>query len=502
MKRVIAYIESSFWACRGQEFDAMCRIAYRESDKLENILSASEFDEAGNTKKFESMMARNGDKLPGTRYVQMRENGVAVMDVNGVIAKRMSLFAEICFGGISTEALLKDFNTALTSPDVRSIILHIDSPGGEAFGINELAQAIYDARGKKPIKAYVSGLGCSGAYWIASACDEIICDKSSFLGSIGVVTSWTDDSGFYQSKGIRREVVTSSNAPYKRLNFDNEEHRQELQRELDSLESIFIKAVARNRKVTVEQVKKEFNQGGVLAGADAVKAKMADRVGSLESLIKEIARKGKQNASLNAILEGEINMGWRDKFKSFAGELGFNVSEKEDPVQETDQENKTETSENGETAPEANKPAETQTPATISEQQTAAEKRAEDAEAELSQVKSEKISAECDSFISAEINAGRMLPAEKKGFKSLYLQAAADDESNPLSEGSRVQSLKTIQEKRAPNTFTKEVLDPKKGLQVLSGEKAEDSETVSDARKQELMKKSPLGKSAMTLVKS
>jgi ClpP class serine protease len=86
----------------------------------------------------------------------------------------------------------------------------------------------------------------------------VIVDRSGFLGSIGVVTAWTDDSEFYQMLGIRREVVTSSNAPFKRLDFDNEEHRAEMQRELDSIESVFIKAVARNRKTTVDKVKSDF----------------------------------------------------------------------------------------------------------------------------------------------------------------------------------------------------------------------------------------------------
>ena len=455
MNRVIAYIESSFWACRAQEFDAMCRIAYRESNDLDAILEAAEFDENGNSNlKFDSMLAKRGERLNGTRYVEMRENGVAVIDVNGVIAKRMSFFAEVCRGGTSTETLLKDFQSALESPNVSSIVFHIDSPGGEAFGVNELAQAIFDARGKKPIKAYVSGLGCSGAYWIASACDEIICDKSAFLGSIGVVTSWTDDTGFYKALGIRREVITSTNAPFKRLNLDNDEHRAELMRELDSLESVFHKSVARNRKVSIEQVKKDFNQGGVLNGIDAVKAKMADRTGSLEQVVKELARKGKNQASFGANNnEGEFEMSFKDEFKAFAVKHGLlSADENEQKPAASGENNPPQTAAEVEAA---------------NRRAAAAEKELADYKAERERQRTEQIKKDAGTFVAAEIKAGRMFPAEKEKFESLFIQAAEDDQSSPLASGSRLENLKAIQEKRKPHGLTDERLDPKTGAKTL-----------------------------------
>ncbi|MCD9188246.1 MAG: S49 family peptidase, partial [Pyrinomonadaceae bacterium] len=443
--------------------------------------------------QFDAMMARTGERLNGTRYVQVRENGVAVIEVSGVIAKKMNFFAEICGGGTSTEILMRDFQSALVSPNVSSIAFHIDSPGGEAFGINELAQAIFDARGKKPMKAYVSGLGCSGAYWIASACDEIIADKSSFLGSIGVVTTWTDDSGFYKSMGIRREVITSTNAPKKRLNLDKDEDRAELMRELDSLESVFLKAVARNRKMTVEQVKQDFNQGGVYSGADAVKAKMADRTGSLEQVIRELGRPKRNTASIGAEnTEGEFEMGFKDDFRAFAAKLGFDVKEQIVPNAEA---------ENAETETAA------EAQSTILAEKEAAEKSAKAANDELARIKTEQedarkrqISADADAFVESEIKAGRMFPSEKETFKSLFVQAAADDTASPLAEGSRLATLKANQTKRKPHTLTDEVIDAEANQIVLAAVGG-DSNQVSAGRQKELLEKTPLGKSALKVVK-
>jgi signal peptide peptidase SppA len=346
---------------------------------------------------------------------------------------------------------MKDITTAIESPSVHSIVLNIDSPGGEAFGIHELAQAIFDARGKKPIKAYISGLGCSGAYWIASSADEVITDKSSFLGSIGVVTAWMDDKEFYAMMGIRREVVTSSNAPYKRLDFDNEEHRAELQRELDSLEKVFHKAVARNRKVTVEQVINDFNKGGVLAGADAVKAGMADRTGSLEEVIKGLQRENKTKASVGA--HKETDMGFREDFKSFASKLGFKVEdEQHKPEDET------------QTAPEPGEDPKAPAAEPAKEDPPKSDPPKEDpkpdagVEAQFAAFKEQTFVSEAAAFVDAEVKAGRLYPAEKEAVTNLFVQAARDDDKSPLTTGSRLETLKAQQAARTPHGLDKETV--------------------------------------------
>lgn len=441
--RVINYLQSSFWTLRAGEFATMMRVAHAHAEKLDEYLTK------GEVTKPDALLAKNGERLAGTRYVEVRD-GVAVIDVNGVIAKRMDMFDEICFGGTSTERLMKDLTETLQAPSVHSIVLNIDSPGGEAFGINEIAQAIFEARDKKPIKAYVSGLGCSGAYWIASAAGEVIADKSSFLGSIGVVTAWMDDKEFYKMMGIRREVVTSTNAPFKRLDFDNEEHRAELQRELDSLEKIFHKAVARNRKVTVEQVINDFNKGGVLAGADAVKAGMADRTGSLEEVIKGLQRENKNKASVGA--HKETDMSFREDFKTFAAKLGFKVEDEQTKPEDETQ-----------TAPE---PGDDKAPAKVEEPKVEEPKKeapagdpatdGEGVEAQFAAFKEKTFATEAEAFVDSEVKAGRLYPAEKEAATNLFIQAARDDDKTPLATGSRVETLKTQQAARPSHGLNEE----------------------------------------------
>lgn len=230
----------------------------------------------------EAVEAQRGEKLQNTYAVEIR-NGVAIIPVRGPIARYMNLFSEIS-GGTSIQALAKDFNAALKNSDVSAILLNIDSPGGEANGVNEFAAMVYQARGTKPITAYIGGLGCSAAYWIASAADEIIADDMAILGSIGVIAALPrdDDPG--------QIVFVSSNAPRKHLDLATEDGRADVQATLDALETVFVGAVARHRGVDTARVLSDFGRGGVLVGQAAVAAGLADRLGSFEATLAGMAQ--------------------------------------------------------------------------------------------------------------------------------------------------------------------------------------------------------------------
>lgn len=474
--RVLSYIENSFWLMNQQDFDKMCLTVARNAPELERIAANESFQP-------QALLTKPTTPMAGTRYVDMRDS-VAVIDVNGVIAKRMNMFEEICEGGTSTELLAKDFQTAIDSPQVKAVVFNIHSPGGEAFGMNEIASLIYQARGKKPIKAYVSGQGCSAAYFIAAACDEVIIPKDGMLGSVGVVAEWQDPTEFYKMLGIDRKVVTSSNAPNKRLNLNTDEGMAEFVATLDAMEKPFIKSVAKFRGKTFDEVVQDFNRGGVKVGADAVKAGMADRIGSLEQVISELSKSTKVSANSNsqpkANTKGENTMSLLDKFNAWL------ASDEVKPLLES-----TETPE-ATVAPSA----EVETLKT----QLAAEqaKNASLAQAKMEEQKT-AIADKCSAYVASEKTAGRLTPAEEKDFSAAYMQALTDDAANPLAEGSRASLIEAAQAKRAPHLFHKEVLAPDATAKVLSGDS--ETEGVSEARKTELLNKTPLGQSALKVVK-
>lgn len=254
-------------------------------DALERILSICERDFT-----HEALAQFQGKPLDNTRTVEKRANGVAVVPISGPIMRYSNIFTEIS-GATSTQVLATDIRSALNDPSVIGLVLNIDSPGGDARGINELADMIHAARGIKPIVAYAGGTMASAAYWIGSAADQVVADDTALLGSIGVVSTIEDTSERDSKSGKRTYQIVSSNAPNKRPDVNTEAGRAQFQAVVDALESAFIGKVARNRGVLADDVKSNFGKGGVLVGQDAVNAGMADKLGSLESVISQIAAK-------------------------------------------------------------------------------------------------------------------------------------------------------------------------------------------------------------------
>lgn len=231
----------------------------------------------------QAVAAKLGRNLQNT-YSVMERDGVAIIPVTGPLFRYANLFTAIS-GASSYELIARDFSVALENQQIKGIILDIDSPGGEVNGVSELSNMVYAARGKKPVVAYASGDAASGAYWIASAADEIVVSDTSALGSIGVVGVYRGKSGAPNSD----VEIVSSQSPHKRLDPQTDEGRARLQLRIDSMADVFISTIARNRDVAPEIVQTHYGGGDVMIGARAVEAGLADRVGSLEQLIQELS---------------------------------------------------------------------------------------------------------------------------------------------------------------------------------------------------------------------
>lgn len=266
MSRAFELAASRPWLMLPDALDSLMAIADRQGDP-------------------EALEARLGRPLENTRVVTMRD-GIAVIPVTGPIMRYANMFTRIS-GATSTQELATDLQTALDDPKVKGIILNVDSPGGEANGINELGDMVYAARGKKPIKAYGGGTVASASYWIGSSADELVIDDTALLGSIGVVVEVALREA---REGEKRYTITSSNAPNKRPNLETEEGRAELSKTIDALGEVFVAKVARNLGVTPDQVPAMGDHGGLKVGAAAVASGLAHRLGSLEALITEMAK--------------------------------------------------------------------------------------------------------------------------------------------------------------------------------------------------------------------
>jgi capsid assembly protease len=239
------------------------------------------------------------------------DTGVALIGIEGVIAKKASLMTQIS-GGISTQKVKADLRAALADPEVSSILLVIDSPGGSVDGTEELAAEIYASRGQKPICAFTDGMIASAAYWIASAADSIwISGETPWIGSIGVVTSHVDYSGWEQKNGIKTTEIYAGR--YKRIASEtaplSSEGKDYLQAKVDVIYSIFVDTVARNRPGLSTGDGTEaipWADGRIFIGQQAIEAGLVDGVSTLDDLIAEMAAGNAGVMSLRARLERDV----------------------------------------------------------------------------------------------------------------------------------------------------------------------------------------------------
>lgn len=202
---------------------------------------------------------------------------LAVLPIRGVILPYHSPWAAL-LGATCLDQLTEDFCQARDNPDIQSIVLAIDSPGGIITGIHAFSQLVFAARSQKPIVAVVSGLAASAAYWIAAAASQVWVDPTASVGSIGVIATYQDTAERDKKAGIQRREIISSQSPYKRPDLTTDTGRSQLQQHVDALAAVFVAAVAHYRNVPQETVLSDFGQGGLVVGAAAVTHGLADKV--------------------------------------------------------------------------------------------------------------------------------------------------------------------------------------------------------------------------------
>lgn len=181
------------------------------------------------------------------------------------------------------------------SATVRAIVLRINSPGGGVAASQEIYEEIRKVRARsgKPIVASIDDVGASGAFYIASACDEIVCNPGSIVGSIGVIMQWFNVGDLLQWAKIHPETITSgalkdTGSPFRPLTAAEHVY---LQRISDQLHGQFIRAVADGRKGKLtEQDVAQIADGRVFTGEDALGLKLVDRLGNLDDAVNAAAR--------------------------------------------------------------------------------------------------------------------------------------------------------------------------------------------------------------------
>ncbi|MFJ2367631.1 S49 family peptidase [Pseudomonas sp. NPDC087697] len=209
----------------------------------------------------------------------------ALIDVNGMIADKESASADNIVGGL---------RAAFEDPKVKGIVLRINSPGGSPVQSGYVYDEIGRLRALHPgtkVYAVISDLGASGAYYIASAADQIYADKASLVGSIGVTAAGYGFVGTMEKLGVERRTYTSGEHksfldPFQPQKPDETEFWQGV---LDTTHQQFIASVKKGRGDRLKDKEHpELFSGLVWSGEQALPLGLIDGLGSASSVARDV----------------------------------------------------------------------------------------------------------------------------------------------------------------------------------------------------------------------
>lgn len=211
---------------------------------------------------------------------------VAIIPLVGPIGGSSSLMGST---GVDSTQFISWMDDANKNDLVKFIIIEVNSGGGLPVASSEIARAIKDS--KKPTVAWVRDIGASGAYWAASSADHIVANDLSVVGSIGVIGSYLDFSGFLNDHNISYVQQTAGEykdmgTPFRKMTPTEKDKQQTL---LNKMHDIFIKSVAKNRNMSYGAVKM-LATGEVYLGIDAKQNGLIDEVGGFPEVQKYIAK--------------------------------------------------------------------------------------------------------------------------------------------------------------------------------------------------------------------
>jgi signal peptide peptidase SppA len=207
-----------------------------------------------------------------------------VIPIHGTLVRR-TLGLEADSGLTSYQSIQHMLETARDDTAVDAILLDIDSPGGESSGVFDLADKVRNIGLQKPVWAVANDMAFSAAYALASAAQKVFVSRTGGVGSIGVIAMHVDQSVKDAQDGLHYTAVYAGShkndlSPHGPM---TTEAQRFLQGEVDRVYGLFVDTVARHRGLSSNGVRD--TEAGLFFGKDAVRAGLADAVGTLEDAL-------------------------------------------------------------------------------------------------------------------------------------------------------------------------------------------------------------------------
>ncbi|RLJ82061.1 protease-4 [Planococcus citreus] len=215
-------------------------------------------------------------------------NRIAVLNVDGAIQDtgESSVFAA---AGYNHDLFMEQLQAVKEDSSVKGVVLQVNSPGGgvvESAQIHDKIKEIQEETGK-PLYVSMGAMAASGGYYIAAPAEKIFVSEETLTGSIGVIMQSVNYGELAERYGV--DFVTIKSGPYKDILSPTremtEEERALLQDMLDSSYEEFVDVIEEGRDMTEAEVK-EYADGRIMNGRQAVEANLADDFGFAEDVIQ------------------------------------------------------------------------------------------------------------------------------------------------------------------------------------------------------------------------
>jgi ClpP class serine protease len=211
--------------------------------------------------------------------VRTGKPSTAVIELRGVLSAGPSLFTMLGFG-TSMRDFMRNLRVADADPDVTTIAIHVESPGGSAQLIPEAAALVREVRTRKLVIGLVAGCCCSAAYWVVSNATRIVTTQSGVLGSLGVIGERVSVARRLVTEGVDVALFTSSPAkawghPATVL---TDEERAHLTARVTETAANLDRDVAQGRRVSLDVVRTRYGAGRTFSASEALTRGMVDAV--------------------------------------------------------------------------------------------------------------------------------------------------------------------------------------------------------------------------------
>lgn len=221
------------------------------------------------------------NQIPENGQVELNINskGEAVIPITGMLTNKVSPSAAFESESVTTyNFITESVRLAELNPNAKSILFDpVSSGGGQTVGMEQSILAIKNAT--KPTKAIVHANAESAAYMVVSGVNTIsAAGKMSMFGSIGVAAEFKDRSESEAKNGVKSIILTSTDAPEKRLDIKTDKGQKATIKLMDELHSVVVGYISEGRNVTPDFINKNFGRGGTMTAERALAVGMIDEI--------------------------------------------------------------------------------------------------------------------------------------------------------------------------------------------------------------------------------